>query len=317
MTETVTAEGEATPAPEQETSPGSVLGEERRRQGLSVADVARSLKLAPRQIEALEADDYGALPGAMFVRGFTRNYAKLLGLDAEALVAGTDKRISPASLLPGAPRPSVNVPVPEMDSDARRMASRNDRGGRPFVVAALLGAVVIALVVGYVARAPRDASVQAPAPSAGGPRDVSQEVELTVQPETPVTAPATPATPATAGAGAPATATPQPAPAESSPSGGASEQAPVSQPAATPASGRAEQEIRMTFSRESWVEVRDRRGKVIFSQLNPEGSEQVVRGRPPLSVVVGNVSGVTLVHEGKPVDLSPYARTEVARLTLE
>jgi cytoskeleton protein RodZ len=73
----------------------------------------------------------------------------------------------------------------------------------------------------------------------------------------------------------------------------------------------------MTFSRESWVEVRDRRGKVIFSQLNPEGSEQVVRGRPPLSVVVGNVSGVTLVHEGKPVDLSPYARTEVARLTLE
>jgi cytoskeleton protein RodZ len=75
--------------------------------------------------------------------------------------------------------------------------------------------------------------------------------------------------------------------------------------------------IRMTFSRESWVEVRDRDGNVIFGQLNPEGSIRVVRGQPPFSLVVGNASGVSLTYNGKTVDLTPHTRTDVARLTLE
>jgi len=76
-------------------------------------------------------------------------------------------------------------------------------------------------------------------------------------------------------------------------------------------------EIRMTFSRESWVEVRDGAGNVIFGQLNPEGSIRVVRGEPPFALVVGNASGVSLTYNGKTVDLAPHTRTDVARLTLE
>jgi hypothetical protein len=53
----------------------------------------RNLKLAPRQVQALEDGDYGHLPGRTFVRGFVRNYARLVQLDAEkvlgALPGGT------------------------------------------------------------------------------------------------------------------------------------------------------------------------------------------------------------------------------------
>ncbi len=67
--------------------PGAQLLAERRAQGLSLGDVARQLKLSVRQVEALERDEYAAFPGPVFARGFLRNYAKLLQLDAEALVA--------------------------------------------------------------------------------------------------------------------------------------------------------------------------------------------------------------------------------------
>ena len=65
---------------------GTQLKSERLRLGLSIADVAQRLKYAPRQIDAVEADDFKALPGLPFVRGFVRGYARLLGMDAGKLV---------------------------------------------------------------------------------------------------------------------------------------------------------------------------------------------------------------------------------------
>jgi transcriptional regulator with XRE-family HTH domain len=68
-------------------SPGSKLASARNTLGWTVEQVAAQLKLAPRQIIALEADDYVSLPEPAVVRGFIRAYAKLLKLDATPLVA--------------------------------------------------------------------------------------------------------------------------------------------------------------------------------------------------------------------------------------
>ena len=68
-------------------SPGSKLASTRNTLGWTVEQVAAQLKLAPRQIIALEADDYASLPEPAVVRGFIRAYAKLLKLDAAPLVA--------------------------------------------------------------------------------------------------------------------------------------------------------------------------------------------------------------------------------------
>src|SRR5690606_27622614 len=71
------------------SAPGARLRQAGERRGDSIAEVARALKLAPRQVDALERGDYEALPGPAFVRGFMRNYARYLNLDPDPLVAET------------------------------------------------------------------------------------------------------------------------------------------------------------------------------------------------------------------------------------
>ena len=82
---------------------------------------------------------------------------------------------------------------------------------------------------------------------------------------------------------------------------------------------KGESVLRFVFAEESWVEIRDSGGRMIFSQLNPGSSEQVVRGKVPLSLVVGNAANVKLVYNNKAVDLAPHTGTNggVARLSLE
>ncbi|MGH8744637.1 MAG: helix-turn-helix domain-containing protein, partial [Burkholderiales bacterium] len=94
----------------QTASVGRVLSSARERQGLSVSDVARQLKLAVRQVEALEADDFKSLPRITFVRGFIRNYAKLVQIDAEPLLLAT-KLMPPPPQVPEAERGVAEIPT--------------------------------------------------------------------------------------------------------------------------------------------------------------------------------------------------------------
>src|SRR3954471_16102252 len=85
---------------------GAMLLKERRRQGLSLGDISRQLKLSVRQVEALERDDYSQYKGPVFIHGFIRNYAKLLGLDPEPLIRSTDAMLHPPALAPASPHES-------------------------------------------------------------------------------------------------------------------------------------------------------------------------------------------------------------------
>jgi cytoskeleton protein RodZ len=65
---------------------------------LSVADVAQRLKYAARQIEALEAEEFDKLPGATFIRGMVRSYARLLDADPRPLLEALDRRYVPSEV---------------------------------------------------------------------------------------------------------------------------------------------------------------------------------------------------------------------------
>jgi len=67
--------------------PGAALAAAREAMGLSVEQVADQLKLAPRQVVAIEQGDYDALPNRAVTRGFIRAYAKAMRLDPAPLVA--------------------------------------------------------------------------------------------------------------------------------------------------------------------------------------------------------------------------------------
>ena len=267
--------------------PGDQLAAARKRRGLSVAEIAQQLKLSPWQVEAMESGDYRKLPGTVFVRGFMRNYARLVKLDPATLLATTERHLPlPAPLANSAMGQSAEIPFPTV--------RRTGRAKYAVLAAVVVGA--LAAYEFYPADSADDVlkSGQAELP----PRQKGAETAVT-----PATVSVQPTTSALV--------VNEPAPAL------VREQAGVLPAAAPVHPAPGEQVVRLRFSRESWVEIRDRNGRKVFAQLNAPGTEQVVSGLPPLSLIVGNANGVQLTHKEHAVDLAPYIKIDVARLTLE
>ncbi len=75
--------------------------------------------------------------------------------------------------------------------------------------------------------------------------------------------------------------------------------------------------LKFRFKGESWVEIRDAKGRILLSRLNAPGSEAEVAGKPPFNVVVGNAPEVQLFYNDQEFDLEPHTRVAVARFTVE
>lgn len=292
-------------------SPGKVLAAARNEKGLSVMDVARSLRLSARQIEAIEAEEFDKLPGMTFIRGFIRNYAKLLQLDPEPLLEGCQRTSVPPVQV------QVSVPPGQVEFSSSRtqrtFSSSHERSRilkmlpAILVVVALLGWAVYELMQGssnhtvVVKPAGDSSAVVLPLPPATIP----------VQAESAVAA--TESTSAAVPEVAPKDATP------SSKEVPAASQTPARTPAQTveapaqPGSGK----VRLLFSGESWVEIKDKVGRTIYKQTGYAGNEQIISGTPPFAVTVGKASNVKAFYNDKAVDLVPTATSgDVARLTL-
>jgi cytoskeleton protein RodZ len=277
---------------------GETLARAREALGLSVADVAQQLKFGMRQIEALEQGRFDTLPGGTFARGMVRAYARMLRLEPAPLVA----RMAPSVATPDNAKAiaAFRKPIPITDS-ARRT-------NLVYVVLSIaILAVIGAVVVEWQqerSRAARLTFVPAAQTPAEAPR---AEVSSTVTPQiAPLEAAPASASPA-------AVAPTAQAPAQSP----AAAPAPAAKPAPAAASGTSMHRIVLRFDRESWVEIRGRNGRMLMSQLNAAGSERVVEGNPPFSVVIGNAQHVHISYDDRPVDLKPHVKVEVARFTLE
>jgi cytoskeleton protein RodZ len=268
--------------------PGRALAEARAARNLTVAEVAQQLKLSATQVEALEADAYEHLPGPVFVRGFVRNYARLLELDADALVSRVELPHVPSSASAAIPL-SRNIPFPE----------QGRTNWMPYAAALTLviGAVVLFEVF---FSAPPAAVVSAVPPK--------MAVEPVVQPPLPVQE----------AASVPMASQPLPQDEVVAVTAVAEPAVPTAPPA--PASVKSHTgmaELHFVFETASWVEVRDRNERILFSQLNPVGTEHRMQGQRPLSLVIGNARGVRLTYNGQPFDLASHTRVDVARFTLE
>jgi cytoskeleton protein RodZ len=302
---------EASPADPPRQSAGARLTAERRNLGLSLGDIARQLKLSVRQVEALERDDYAAFAGPVFVRGFLRNYARLLNLDPDELIAvATPARVA-----------AVAAPV---EAAEERQAATPERSRRVLMSAVISALVVIALVL-LASNAARDRHSDAPANDTPAlqqpPAPLAQAEAPAVSPPTLASRPDVMPPPATAAVAASPLSSGTPAPAPSAPlpevTNAATDAPEGSARSHILVSGNGPAQVHMVFEGESWVEVRDANGTTIFSRLNSPGTERLIRGTPPLSLVVGNASSVKLLYHDKEVDLQPHTRVDVARITLE
>lgn len=300
---------DAAPVVVTETPVGEQLRLAREARGLQIGDISQTLKLGPRQVEALESGDWNGLPGHTFIRGFVRNYARLMQLDPAPMMAQLDRTLE---------KPVSNLgmqdtgPAPMPDSGGSGV-SRRDRqfmllGVGLVVLAALaytlmpadlsaLRSTVQSLLDSF-ARKEAAEQVAAPAATSSQPAAANEPVfppgatqQQVMYPQ--VLAPAeTPTAPAA--------------------QGGAGQEA-----APAPAAAAVAPQLRFLFDKESWIEVRDRDNKVVFSQRLSAGAEQAVSGQGPLSLTVGYAPGVRLFWRGQPVDLMPHTKGDVARLVLE
>ncbi|TCV87400.1 RodZ domain-containing protein [Sulfurirhabdus autotrophica] len=293
MSEEIKLEGEV-PSNEKYSAAltiGQILLRARQTQGLHIADVARSLKLGVRQVEAMEADEHEKLPGITFVKGFIRNYARLLQLDPEPMLASLQVDIAHAS---APPISSSNAGI-EISSGHKKMWL--------WMSLAILLLVVGAPLLVYELLNSQPQQLKSGKGSVNTVVTPSALPKVTLPPaisDTQVTLPL--AKPGNESVVEPAAELPK----EAAPSVPAEE---------TLAPG--ERTIKMAFNSDAWVEIQDKSGKSIFSQLNAAGSEQLVKGMPPFTIVVGNAANVRMTYNGKQVDLTPFIKVSVARLTLQ
>ena len=277
--------------------PGSRLKSAREAAGLSLDQVAQQLKLAPRQVRALEDEDFAQLPGRTFARGFVRNYARLLNLNGDDLLS----MLPDAAHAPALEAPALH-PTGAMIAELPTASTPKTSFTRWLIPLVLVGCIVGAAAYewyrgalspqGDAPRSAREPVHAAPAAPTSG-KDLPNPLAGDNPPSE--TAPAS-----MAGGSAPGVAAPVvPAPLLSS--------APA---AVSPAA------LLLGYRGPSWTEIRDRDGQVLIARLVAAGSEQAINGVPPFDIVIGNAHEVTLVYRGNPVDLSRYTRQNVARLRL-
>lgn len=272
-------------------SVGAQLRRAREARGMTVEGVGAAIKLAARQVEAIEADAYAELMNPTYARGFIRNYAALIGLDPKALLAQLDQqqvRATPQLV----EQADVGVAMP-VQSPRRKWLL-------PLFALSVPVVVAIALYMwSEFWTAPPGEQVQVEQEAVMPPPDAVAEPE---------TEPATPSADAQAADAVATEATLAAALPEASPP-------PAESASASPVTGQ--RQLAFTFAADSWVEIRDAEDRIILSELNRAGSSRTVGAVFPVSLVIGNAKSVRLSIDGTPHDLAPATKVDVARLRLE
>lgn len=290
---------------------GAKLRSARIAQDLSTQAVAKQLRLSNKQIDALEQDDFAALPEPTIVKGFIRNYAKLLKIPADTML------IAYAEMTPDAVPYAVGI-----NSGINMKITEKAKSGSSryllFALLFLLGLGAWFFYQSYIQKpeiANTIADIPGVLPTLDLPMPEPEEAlpeALAVSPEAPLTesdnAEAV-ASETTSVEAAPEVTTSDEAIAATQ----ASAQL-VDEKEAPAVAGKTRLEFNAT--QETWLNVVNQSGDEVYNKILYAGNRDVIDVFQPLEIVVGNAHGATLVVDGKPIDLAPYTRTNVARVRL-
>ena len=264
---------------EQPSLGSNQLAAAREAKRLAVGDVAYTLKVSNKVIEALEASDWQSLPGRTFAVGILRSYGRLLDVSVDALIAeipgaapAMKKHVSQTDALSRKASPTAR-----RDGESKRQEKRMLKTGVLMIVLAII--LAYAIPSGFLGEAFQ--SVQSLAE-----RWVRKDVV-----QSPLAEPAV-----------------APAPTESAPGAPTAEvsvQAPTS-----PGT------LELKFAAPAWVEVRDHTGRIIYSQLNAAGTTQFITGAAPLDILIGNARQVQARWRDEPLKLDKLTGDDVARQVL-
>ncbi len=328
--------------PENMSTPGGVLRAERLRQNLSEKEVSDFLHLTMHYVRAIESNRFDKLPGAVFSKGYIKNYALMLGLDANAV----------ASLFDG-----INIEEQEMKDEAtqRHLARRRRDRNKPWVYAS-----AASFILGFAGLwaynlystsqdQPGQVAVQTPAPCPAtiASRPIAQTPASEIAAENLPTSPlatqsSTPGVPLVLSQQIPSTVIPPDAASIIQQSSGDSlvpigqvtnaqgvasiDSAVPSSAAAAPARVNAnviavgsegDDVLRINFSGESWVEVNDGQANQIYRDILEAGDVLEITGDAPFSILLGDAPFTRMFLNGNEINVSDNIRIDnSARLTI-
>lgn len=303
----------------------TILRDARLKKNLTLQEASNQLRLSVKQIEALEDSRFDTLPEPVIVRGFIRNYTKLLGVDAAPVLNHYKKLVPEEVLSPYLVESSIN----------RAISTKDKQFWPKYVVAS--GLLLLCVVAWLLYTNFTEKHVKL-----GG---LVSNVGLESSQPAPVLAPeplpeiALPAAERVAVAGdlgaaesasvadsqAAGVAAELKLPAVPSESAVVVATKPAINPIAAPVANVTTSTVpsaTLSFGtkEESWVNVVDVNGHVIYSKVLAAGTQdsaQVDKAALPVKVIVGNINGTSFSYNGNAVDLTVNAKHNVAKFILK
>ncbi len=300
-------------------SPGRRLQLAREAMGMEVATVAEQLHLSKILVQALEEENYEILPARVFVRGYYRNFARLVGVPEEIVLKEFGQRCPEGE----------DCSVPPAVAQGVRREIRSSHG----LVRLVTWLIIIALltVFGLWWKSYLDkGSVVEDAAEFTTPVVDTREAPPAEVPESIPAAPTAPTATASDAAEKPKEISET----DTQSTVSATETAPEAASLASevPAStGENEQplaedttqqvavppRVLLSFTGDCWVDVRDSTRGFKLVGRRQAGEKYELKGKPPYKMVLGNARNVSIKIDGMPFDLAPYTRGNVAKLTFD
>lgn len=262
---------------------GTKLSQVRQQQSISLEEIAAKTYIPLRLLNAIEAGRLEQLPEPVFIQGFIRRYADVLGLDGSALSKEFPIEAAPSPAPPVAvtqPAPTVATSHTQQVSQPSATVSVADpepadtaRPKMPFVpIAAAVGLGALVLIVASALNRPKPApqTAQNLTPAKAAPSTAPSPQSQSPQTATASSA-AQPASPATAPSASPAAS-----------------------PSASPSASGAV-EVKLNVTDDSWVEVLVD-GQPSFEGNLTQGTQKTWRGKQQVVITAGNSGGVSVSY---------------------
>jgi cytoskeleton protein RodZ len=259
--------------------PGELLAARRLELRWTLEEVSQRLKLAPRQITALEANDFASLPGMASVRGFIRSYAKLLELDPVTLLAMLSNEANPAidPIILRRPLPSRGFPGRRYAPPSVHRRGSRRLSGLALLVMVFVGALAFAAYRHGLPTISFDVSgvstlLDSWKDLADSTTSESTDQPLSVSADTAV----------------------------------------AEQKSVDPS-----RLLELKLREDAWVEISTLNGNKLVSRLMKAGTTERFDMSEPVVLVVGNANGVDASLRGQPLNLRAVARDNVSKLSLK
>ncbi len=278
---------------------------------LTQADIAKELKLDLRFVKALERGELDQLPQPVYTAGYIRAYAKIVGLPPDEIVG--DYASQESTSMPEIVQAQEKIPsryrhVDTMLPKSFSVSHESDNKSMRLMIIILAAAVMLAIGWQIYTNThetdtlqPLDISVEEMSQQ-GTTASQEQEAQGSGESQSPEQTTIKLEIPGQSSAN------------ENKPHAASGQQGKIA--AQLQENAKKMASISLSYSEDSWIDIRDATGKPLIRRLGKAGGSNTITGVAPFEVLLGYSPGVSIEYNGEPYDISAFQSRPVARFLM-